>query len=126
MQILNSKLMYSPSDIVTFLESEFGSWMDRWWIEVGSKQKTKELAGLGTAVPPEAIRKDEGDDTFQILLEEGLKHEKAFLAKLKKNRKQVVEIEQTKGSGEESLKATIAAMKAGAECIYQARLEDCA
>ena len=61
----NNKLIYSPSDIVQFVNSQFACWMNRKLFE-----------------EPESVQPDEDDPQLKILQDKGDLHEKAYLEKL--------------------------------------------
>ena len=63
----NNKLIYSPSDIVQFVNcnSQFTCWMNRKLLE-----------------EPESVQPDEDDPQLKILQNKGDLHEKAYLEKL--------------------------------------------
>ncbi len=117
----DGNLRISPSDLIVFLESEFASWMDRWLINgddagphAESVQNRKGSAALKLQPIP-----DEDDLQTLLFAKKGTQHELAFLGKLKRLGKQIVEIDQ----GDPAFDGTLGAMKDGADFIYQARLE---
>jgi predicted RecB family nuclease len=93
------ELLYSPSDLITFMDSPFDSWAERY-----SKEYPSEF---------EADPADEGLDILQKL---GIKHETDFLNRLIETGKDVANIQQKGEAGELD---TIVAMRAGREIIYQ-------
>jgi predicted RecB family nuclease len=97
-----SRLVYSPSDLIHFAASPFASWMDRLHLEI-----------------PDRAAPDPASEEEQILWKKGLEHERALLEQLKASGRDVCEIPD-KGDRH---KATEAAMRAGREIIYQAKLE---
>ena len=97
----NKKLIYSPSDIVQFVNSQFACWMNR---------KLHE--------EPESVQPDEEDPQLKILQNKGNLHEKAYLEKLLEDGSDVCKI--TDG---DRLQQTLKAMKEGRQIIFQARLE---
>ena len=101
----NGKLVYSPSDLIVYMESPFASWMNR-----------LEKEGL-----TDSIDKDAADSMMSVLARKGLAHEQAYLEYLKADGKDVCEIDESLGRAEQEL-ATIEAMHSGAEVIFQARL----
>ena len=62
---INDRLVYSPSDLINFIESPFASWMDRAMIE-----------GM------EGVCPDQEDEERQLVAEEGNRHEENFLQSL--------------------------------------------
>lgn len=101
----NGKLVYSASDLMVYMESPFGSWMNR-----------LEKEGL-----VDSIDKDPVDSMMGLLARKGLAHEQAYLEYLKADGKDVCEIDDSLERAEQE-RATIKAMHSGAEVIFQARL----
>ena len=62
MRKINDRLVYSPSDLINFIESPFASWMDWAMIE-----------GM------EGVCPDIEDEERQLVAEEGNRHEENFL-----------------------------------------------
>jgi uncharacterized protein len=96
-------LLYSPSDLVTFLKSPFAAWMERLRIER----------------PGEADPDDETQDE-KLVKAMGLEHEKAWLERCRKE-STVVDLGQ--GDDAARLAATVEEMRRGTPVIYQAALE---
>ena len=65
MRKLNGSYIYSPSDLITFMESDYVSWMERLYREC-----------------PEAVQPDEDEETDRIIRAKGEEHEQAFLNEL--------------------------------------------
>jgi uncharacterized protein len=93
--------IHSPSDLITFMESPFASFMDRLRLEYPDR-----------AVP------DEPDEQAELIVRKGLEHEEAFLATLEANGRDVCRIEQGPGDRD----ATRQAIADRREIIYQAAL----
>ena len=110
----DGNLIISPSDVVVFLESEFASWMDRWL--VGEYKSGPVIPSAADKPQPTP---DQADLQTLLFAKKGMQHEIAFLDNLKQQGKQIVEI----GRENSPFDTTIAAMREGAEFIYQARLE---
>ena len=103
MMKLNGKLVYSPSDLCTYLESEFASWMDRFRLEF----------------PASGIERN-GDDPLNVALQKrGLDHERRILDDLRAEGLTVAVIESTRDI-EAGGRETLAALKSGADVVYQA------
>jgi predicted RecB family nuclease len=100
MQWYNDQPLYSPSDLVQFVQSEFATWMNRY-----SLIHNVELG--------------EADPLLDVLCQLGDRHEKEYLLSLEQAGIEVYKIDSRGG-----YRATIAAMKAGAPYIYQAALRD--
>ena len=105
MQLRQNNPFFSPSDLITFMESPFASYMERCLIEDKS---------LSSLIDPE-------DEMLKALQQKGYDHEEAFLEKLRSEGKEVVFIERA--SPEAMQKRTRAAMKSGADVVAQAYLE---
>ena len=97
----NKKLIYSPSDIVQFVNSQFACWMNRKLLE-----------------EPKSVQPDEDDPQLKILQNKGDLHEKAYLEKLLEDGSDVCKIKDG-----DRLQQTLEAMKEGRQIIFQARLE---
>ena len=98
---LNGTYIYSPSDLITFMESDYVSWMERFYLEC-----------------PEAVRPDEDEETDRIIQAKGEEHERAFLAELLADGHDVADLR-----GDRDVATTIRAMKDGRQIIYQGTLE---
>ncbi len=96
-------LVFSPSDLCRFLESPFVTWMDRAHIE-----------------SPGAYHPDPDGETEKLLQERGIEHEREFLKQLEISGHDVCDI----SNAEDKFEATVEALKAGREVIYQAALQD--
>lgn len=105
MQYLNGRYLYSPSDLITYMDSPFASAMDRRLLHDPLLQK----------------RMDPKDPLLEHLAKRGHAHEDEFVAKLKSEGRDVVEIG---GNNDARAHATLEAMKAGREIITQAYLSD--
>ena len=97
----NNKLIYSPSDIVQFVNSQFACWMNRKLLE-----------------EPESVQPDEEDPQLKVLQNKGDLHEKAYLEKLREAEFDICEI-----SSGNKLQQTLKAINEGRQIIFQARLE---
>jgi predicted RecB family nuclease len=105
MQISDGAPFYSPSDLITFMESTFASHMER------SRLNDSSISDL---MGPD-------DPMLKTLQKKGYEHEDAFLKSLKSENKNIVEIERA--STELMQSRTRAAMESGAEIIAQAYLQ---
>lgn len=104
------KLIYSPSDLTTYMSSPFAAWMDR----------------LAVEYPLLAPAADEADTLGSMLAEKGLVHESELLARFRQQGLTVLDIAENSSSHStvaEKLQATRAAMQSGADVIYQAVLQ---
>ena len=98
----NNEYLYSPSDLVTFLECKHASLLD-------VKQLTE---------PAESVEKS---PTAKLLQEKGSEHELSYLKKLEDEGKDVVKI-SNKISLKERSEQTLKAMESGVDVVYQAAL----
>ena len=105
MRKLNDQILYSPSDLIRFLESPFASWMERARLE-----------------DPKKYEPDEDSAEKKLVQKKGFTHEAAFLDKLKKEGHEVATIEgkDRKVCNE----STREVMNEQVEVIFQAYLED--
>ena len=105
MQYKNKTIFFSPSDLITFMESAFASHMERCRLEDRSQSDLMD--------PEDAMLKN--------LQKKGYAHEGAYLASLIADGMNVVEIDQA--ASDIMLAKTREAMAAGAEVIAQAYLK---
>lgn len=104
MQKVGDSLKFSPSDLITFMQSPFASYMER---------KRLDDPSINDLM-------DEEDTVLKSLQEKGYKHEDEFLEELKNEFENVVTIDRA--SPEIMLAKTREAMAAGADVIAQAYL----
>ncbi len=105
MQKRSGQLVFSPTDICRFYESPFASWMDR-----------SRLERPGTEAP-------QGDPPQQKLLAAmGMKHERHHVATVRAKGRSVWEPPSGLESFDEKHEATLGAMSAGHQVIYQGAL----
>ena len=71
MQLRNGALLFSPTDLITFMEPPFASHMERW--------RLHDL-GISDLMDPK-------DEMLSLLQEKGCQHESDFLETLKKQQK---------------------------------------
>jgi uncharacterized protein len=114
-------LLFSPTDLNNFLDSEFGSWMDRYYVE----RKYRERADAGSVdgnswSSPflQTCQPDEIDEESKLVRRKGDEHEKRFLEKLKSEGKKVAEIP----GNDQKAALTCKAMAEAIPVIYQAYL----
>ena len=101
MHFAHGSVVYSPSDLITFIESEYASWMDRLYLE-----------------QPDCALPDKTDDQGLMIMAAGIAHEIQVLEML------AAETSITHiPSGDGRRAATLRAMENGAPVIYQAYLE---
>ncbi len=97
----NGEYTYSPSDLITFMESEFASWTDRFNLDF-----------------PNEIAKDLENPLQTVVAEKGLQHEVDYLEILHKDGRDVCVVPDDSDRSE----ITTQAMRQGREIIYQAAL----
>lgn len=98
----DDELIYSPSDLITFLSDPFSSWMDRRFLE-----------------NPAGLTPDIDDESSMLIRKKGLQHEEDFLHQLQAESKDICILD---GRDEAGFQSTLEAMKDGREIIYQAYL----
>ncbi|WP_208023398.1 TM0106 family RecB-like putative nuclease [Duganella alba] len=106
MQKYDGAIVYSPTDLTTYVGSPFASWMTRFALEHPDR------------VPPA----DAPDGLMTLLAERGIAHETAKLAAFRARGDSIAEI-PTRGPRADRAAATLAALRGGADIIYQAYLE---
>ena len=99
MRYIDSSLIFSPSDLCTYAESEFASWMDR---------REKEAPGR--------FQKDPVDEMQKLLQAKGQSHEKNVLDAFQMKGLKILDLS---GKPPED---TIKALSSGADVIYQATM----
>lgn len=103
MKRVGNALQVSPSDLITFLESPFASWMDRYHLEY-----------------PDAVMPGEPSESERLVAEAGNTHERDFLERLFREGREIREIPKADTAQAEAL--TVEALASSAEVIFQARL----
>jgi uncharacterized protein len=101
MRKIDNKIIYSPSDLITYMESEFDSWADRYALEF-----------------PDEVEKDAIDPSLQLVSEHGNKHEDLFLQHLKS----LHSVAEILGDKDFAAQATLKALQSGSDVIYQGYL----
>ena len=102
MKFQKNNLIFSPSDLINFLESPYASWMDHFAL-----------------IEPTITEKIDSDDAMmQLLQKKGYCNEEEILERLSKQELSIVDI----GKAENKTQATIDAMHSGADIIYQGYL----
>jgi predicted RecB family nuclease len=96
-------ILYSPTDLIRFMESPFASWMERLRLED----------------PSRAIPDEKGDDA-ELIAKSGDKHEERFLQKLLSEGRDIASI--PKDDFEKAVALTRQAILDGKEVIYQGAL----
>src|SRR3954454_2050098 len=103
--------LYSPRDLVAYLEGDFAAWGERMQLERGK-------AGGAGSSELEWVSPDE-DEELALVARMGDEYEKRYLASLRQREPQLVEL--TRESPDLD---TLAAMRTGVPAIYQAHLLD--
>lgn len=97
------QLVYSPTDLTRFFESEFACWMERYRVEMPKLM---------------AFNADPVDEMQQILFQMGQAHEQRYLESLQQSGTDICMVERT-----DAWETTLDAMKSGRRYIYQAALQ---
>jgi len=107
----NGQIVYSPSDITTYMSSPFSAWMNRWRIEC----------------PKDVPQPDEEDALNSLLSKKGIKHENNLLSEFEMQGLKIAKITDEELGANTSIEqkkiATIEAMTAGYDVVFQATLE---
>ena len=101
-------LLFSPSDLVEFMESPFASWMSRYALDQPGVKPARD-AGDPLALP----------GAEELLQRRGLEHERRVLGALEAAGRDVAALDP---KAADALARTLAALRAGREVIYQATL----
>jgi len=94
-------LVFSPSDLISFMESEYISWMDRYYL----------------GFPDRAAPDEEGEED-RLVRQKGQEHEEEFLQALRDSGRDVLDLSVADGRRQ----ATLSAMRSGQDVIYQGEL----
>lgn len=114
----NDSLVFSPSDLVVYLDSAFASWMDRWHVSQGAIPNGEATAPLPLLLNGVECQRDEDDEESRLIARKGQEHEQKFLEKLRQTGCEIAEL-----SLKHQHDSTLEAMQAGLQYIYQAKLE---
>ena len=101
---------YSPQDLHAWLEGDFAAWCEREAAEVRQ----------GRLAPPAERQPDPVDDDLQLAARYGTAHEQKYLAQLRQQYPDLVEVP---ADAAQRAPATRAALHSGAPVIYQGWLE---
>ncbi|MCA9095837.1 MAG: hypothetical protein KDA68_20300 [Planctomycetaceae bacterium] len=88
-------LRFSPSDLVTFLDSEFASWMDRWHVLQRSRPNgAKKQSNSDSALVLNGVecQRDEDDEESRLIAQKGQEHEQKFLIGLRQAGYEIAEL----------------------------------
>jgi uncharacterized protein len=99
-QKVDGNLIFSPSDLITFSDSQFDSWLDRLNCEC-----------------PGVLKPDALNESHLLLQKLGNRHEELFLQRLKSDGLDVFEIATTPTL--QAFEETLQAMRSGRQIIYQ-------
>src|SRR5215210_7634655 len=112
--------LYSPRDLVAYLEGDFAAWCERMQIERGRAcHERSEWAGGAGSAEIEWVTPDEKDPELELVARMGDEHEQRYLTSLRARVPTIVEL--TRESPDLD---TLTAMRTGALAIYQAHLVD--
>lgn len=103
MKYVAEQVVYSPTDLTLFFESEFACWMERY--KLGMPESN-------------VFNADPVDEMRQILFQMGQSHEQRYLESLQQSGADICRVERTDAGAD-----TLAAMKSGRHYIYQASLQ---
>jgi predicted RecB family nuclease len=104
MQLQDGRVLISASDLMAFLECEHVTALD--FLALGPQG--------------EAMVRTKADESAELVARKGIEHETDYLARLRDSGLHVVEIEGE--SVADKVRATMQAMRAGADVVYQATL----
>src|SRR5436190_18162103 len=105
MQRVNGTLIFSPSDLQKFVECEH---LTRLQVRVCDGELTA---------------RSRDDEELELLRRKGVDHERAWLERLRAERKSIVEIPD-RNDWAAAAEATESAMRSGVDVIYQAVFQD--
>jgi predicted RecB family nuclease len=108
MQLRDGDYLFSATDLVGFLECEHLTVLDR-----------QSLYDAGARALRSGL-----DDSAELIARKGDEHERAYLERLRSDGRNVTDIAADGGSIHDKVGRTLAAMRSGAEVIYQATLRD--
>src|SRR6478672_2308974 len=111
------RLIFSPSDLVVYLDGDFASWMDRWYIESANGNKAvanEQGLPIGVILDGLVCEPDVGDAELKLIATKGQEHETAFLEQLRDQGHVVVEIHGAVPA-EKRWELTVEEMRTGAQ-----------
>src|SRR3954465_5400269 len=106
MQLKEGRVLISASDLMAFLECEHVTKLDFAALSADGKDMVRTKA----------------DQSAELIARKGIEHEKAYLAHLRASGLNVVDIAAACDGLQARMDATLAAMRAGADVVYQATL----
>ncbi len=102
MQKRGDRLLFSPSDLIQYVQSDFACWMER----------------LALEHPSQSPEKPDPDEMMRVLTQLGEEHERSYVETLRRAGTEIYEIDNRGG-----FKATLAAMGEGKPLIYQGAVQ---
>ena len=111
MQIFDNRIVFSPTDIVRFFESEFASYMDHF-----------EKIVPTDILKEQGVHRDPADPLYAVIVETGKNHENSVLTELEK-KSNIIKIDRNKYDKKTCVEQTISAIKKGENKIYQAAIQ---
>jgi len=111
-----NKLRFSPSDLRTFLESEFAAWMDRWLADQEAQPSLFASRAHAVADNVHACLPDAPGEDAKLLQRRGADHERATCARLEAEHRDAAD------AGRDP-RRTQAAVHAGRALVTHGRLE---
>jgi uncharacterized protein len=113
MHFKSGVLIHSPHDLIAFLDGAFASWMDRLYLMRDQLPNIYKLPWDGLAI--EELLPDERTEDIELIADRGRAHEAAYVAALKSQNDDLVEILRD----DNAVERTLAEMKAGRRKLYQ-------
>lgn len=100
MQRIDGEILFSPHDLINYMQCEFITWMDRRYLDDRS------------------LCPDADDESTKILQQKGIEHEIAYLRAEQGTGKSVADVV----SGDDAVERSLIAMREGHDIVYQAVL----
>jgi predicted RecB family nuclease len=117
MQRDGANLVFSPRDLIAYLDGDFSAWMERRQFEIDSGRAVTDGVNVH-GVSDNEIGPDANDEETELVHRKGREHESAFFNKVRGENPGAIVI----GESGDPLANTLAAMQSGAGVIYQGRL----
>jgi len=105
MQRIGKERVYSPHDLIAYLEGDFASWMDRLYFESRAAGAAR---GTGSGATPGSPKPEEDDEEMELIKKRGMEHEALYLATLAEQHPDLVIISSSSAAFDD----TVAAMGA--------------
>ncbi len=95
MHYASGRLVFSPSDLVVYMDGDYVAWMERWHLECRNGNPAMATAAglpLGLTIDGITCVPDEPDAELKLIAAKGQEYEAAYLAKLRTDGHEVLEI----------------------------------